>query len=114
MRVGVGSVLLLRLGAVDRLPTPHHHRKQMELPGTFGGGLVFLGFGFIIMDLVLIKLLRRIYPDPEYWNEELNFPTLSPEEQRSFPRRKRFYQAAISHRFRKWGISLCLLGALLV
>jgi hypothetical protein len=86
----------------------------MELLGAFGGGLMFLGIGVIIFDFFTARLIKKIYPDPEYWNEKLNFPTLSPEDQKSFPRRKHLCQDALSHRFRKWGIGIFLLGTLLI
>jgi len=86
----------------------------MELLGAFGGGLMFLGIGVLIFDFFAARVIKRIYPNPEYWNEELNLPTLSPEDQKSFPRRKRLYQDAVSHRFRKWGVTLFLIGGLLV
>jgi len=86
----------------------------MELLGSFGGGLIFLGIGVVIFDFFSARLIKRIYPDPEYWNEETNLPTLSPQDQKSFGRRKRLYQDAVSHRFRKWGIALFLIGVLLL
>lgn len=86
----------------------------MELLGGFGGGLMLLGIGVLIFDLFTAKLAEKIYPDPEYWNEELNFPTLSPTDQKSFAHRKRLYQDAVSHRFRKWGIAIVLIGGLLI
>jgi len=86
----------------------------MELLVKFGAGLMLVGIGVVIFDFFTARLIKRIYPDPEYWNEELNFPTLSPEDQKSFPRRKRLYQDAISHRFLKWGIAIFVIGGLLV
>jgi hypothetical protein len=86
----------------------------MELLGAFGGGLMLLAIGVFVFDFFAARLIKRIYPDPEYWNEELNFPTLSPEAQKTFPHRKRLYQDAVSHRFRKWAIGLFLVGAVLV
>jgi len=86
----------------------------MELIGGIGGGLLLLGIWVVIFDSITAWLIKKIYPDPEYWNEQLNLPTLSPEDQKSFPRRKRLYQDAISHRFRKWGIVLFLMGGVLL
>ena len=86
----------------------------MELIGGFGGGLLFLGIGVVVLDFFTARLIKKIYPNPEYWNEELNFPTLSLEDQISFARRKRLYLDAVSHRFRKWGIALFLIGGLLI
>jgi hypothetical protein len=86
----------------------------MELLVKFGAGLMLVGIGVVIFDFFTARLIKKIYPDPEYWNEELNFPTLSPEDQKSFPQRKRLYQDAISHRFRKWGIAIFVIGGLLV
>lgn len=86
----------------------------MELLVKFGAGLMLVGVGVVVFDFFTARLIKKIYPDPEYWNEELNFPTLSPQEQKSFPRRKRLYQDAISHRFRKWGIAIFVIGGLLV
>ena len=75
---------------------------------------MLLGIWVVIFDSITAWLIKKIYPDPEYWNEQLNLPTLSPEDQKSFPRRKRLYQDAISHRFRKWGIVLFLMGGVLL
>ncbi len=80
--------------------------KSIELLGAFGGGLILLGIGVVIFDFFAARVIKRIYPDPEYWNEELNFPTHSRKDQKSFPRRKRLYQDSVSHRFGKWGIGL--------
>ena len=75
---------------------------------------MLVGIGVVIFDFFSARIVRKIYRNPEYWNEELNFPTLSPKDQKSFPRRKRLYEDAISHRFRKWGIVLFLVGSLLL
>jgi len=86
----------------------------MQLIGAFAGGLLFLGVAVLVFDFFAAHLIKRIYPHPEYWDEELNLPTLTPEDKRSFSRRKRLYQDAVSHRFRKWGIGLFVIGALLI
>lgn len=79
-----------------------------------GGGLLFLGLGFAIIDFFLAKLLRKIYPDENYWNEELSLPNLSPEQRRKLEQRRRLYLNGVSHRFRKWGIILFFIGGLML
>jgi len=51
----------------------------METFIKFGASLMVLGFGFTVIDFCLAKLLRKMYPDPNYWNEELASPNLSPK-----------------------------------
>ena len=87
---------------------------DVELIGGFGGGLVFLGIGFTIIDYFLAKLLLKMYPDPNYWKVALSFPDLSLKQRRSLEQRQRLYQNGVSHRFRKWGIALLLFGGLLL
>jgi hypothetical protein len=82
--------------------------------GGVGGGLMFLSIGVVLFDQFFAKVLKKVYPNPEYWNEELNLPTLTPADQKTFPWRKRLYHDAVSHRFRKWGVNLFVIGALLL
>ena len=86
----------------------------METLIKIAAGLLVLGLGFTILDFCVAKLLRKMYPDPNYWNEELSSSDLSPEQRRRFQQRKRLYLNGVSHRFRKWGINLFLIGGLLL
>ncbi|HEU5122559.1 MAG TPA: hypothetical protein VFW05_00690 [Verrucomicrobiae bacterium] len=85
----------------------------MELLLKIAVGLMALGLGFTVIDFFLAKLLFKMYPDPNCWDEALSSPDLSPEQRSSLEQRQRLYQNGISHRFRKWGITLLLFGVLL-
>lgn len=85
----------------------------MEFAIKTAGGLVILGFGFTLIDFCLGKLLRKMYPDPSYWSEALNSPSLTTPERRTLERRHQLYLNGLSHRFQKWGMRLVITGAIL-
>jgi len=82
----------------------------MEILLSIGLGLVVLGLGFIVIDFFLVRLLRKMYPDSNYWIEE---PDVRAEDRRSFVNRRRLFDAAASHRLRNWGVIIFVVGALL-
>ncbi len=86
----------------------------METLMRTAAGLMVLGLGFAVIDFFLAKLLLKMYPDPNYWTEELSSPSLTQKQRRSLEQRQRLYQNGISHRFRKWGIALFLIGGLVL
>jgi hypothetical protein len=77
-------------------------------------GLMALGLGFVIIDFFIVKLLLKMYPDPKYWDEELNSPQLTLEQRRSLERRQNLYHTGVNHRFRIYGIILFCVGSLLL
>jgi hypothetical protein len=58
--------------------------------------------------------LEAIEVRNECWTKELGSPLLGAEQRRGLQQRQRLCQNVVSHRFRKWGIILSLLGGLLL
>jgi hypothetical protein len=77
-------------------------------------GLITLGIAFVIIDFFFARLLKKMYPDPNCWFEALTDRSLTNSERLGLERRKRLYEAGVSHYFRKHGARLCLIGFLIL
>jgi len=73
---------------------------------------MLLGFGFMVIDYFLVAVMRRMYPDPEYWNQEIGFVDRQSANRDAFSNRKRLYEAVVAHTFRKWGILTFIVGTI--
>ena len=73
-----------------------------------------LGLAFVVVDFCLVKILQKMYPHPNSWDDQSDGRDGGSSQRERSEIGKRLYDNAVSHRFRNGGLCVCLIGILLL